>query len=58
MNSVNVLNDCPWFDCVGPGEGEELLPDYLDNLDDPRSVIGLVWRTVNLRRAGFTGAGA
>jgi radical SAM superfamily enzyme YgiQ (UPF0313 family) len=44
MNSVNVLEDCPWFDCIGPGEGEELLPDYLENLDDPGSVIGLVWR--------------
>lgn len=44
MNSVNVLEDCPWFDCVGPGEGEELLPDYLENLEDPGSVLGLVWR--------------
>ena len=44
MNSVNVLEDCPWFDCIGPGEGEELLPDYLENLDDPGSVLGLVWR--------------
>jgi radical SAM superfamily enzyme YgiQ (UPF0313 family) len=26
------------------GEGEELLPDYLDHLDNPGSVAGLVWR--------------
>ena len=28
----------------GVGEGEELLIDYLDNLSDPGSVTGLVWR--------------
>ncbi|MFC1885381.1 B12-binding domain-containing radical SAM protein [Thermodesulfobacteriota bacterium] len=44
MNSVNVLKDCPYLDCVGVGEGEELLPDYLDNLDKPGEVAGLVWR--------------
>jgi len=44
MNSVNVLEDCPWFDSIGPGEGEDLLPDWLENLDAPESVIGLVWR--------------
>lgn len=44
MNAVNVLRDCPDADCVGVGEGEELLPDYLDNLDDPGEVAGLVWR--------------
>ncbi|HAY22212.1 MAG TPA: B12-binding domain-containing radical SAM protein [Desulfobacterales bacterium] len=44
MNSVRILRDCPDLDCVGVGEGEELLPDYLQNLDDPGSVAGLVWR--------------
>ena len=44
MNAVNILNDCPYADCIGVGEGEELLPDYLDNIDDPDAVAGLVWR--------------
>jgi anaerobic magnesium-protoporphyrin IX monomethyl ester cyclase len=44
MNSDHILRDCPAIDCVGVGEGEELLPDYLDNLADPGAVAGLVWR--------------
>jgi anaerobic magnesium-protoporphyrin IX monomethyl ester cyclase len=44
MNSDRILKDCPYIDCVGVGEGEELLPDYLNNLDDPGGVAGLVWR--------------
>ncbi len=44
MNAAHILSDCPHVDCVGVGEGEELLPDYLDNLDNPSMVAGLVWR--------------
>jgi len=44
MNAEDILKDCPHADCIGVGEGEELLPDYLDNLDNPGSVAGLVWR--------------
>jgi radical SAM superfamily enzyme YgiQ (UPF0313 family) len=44
MNADRILADCPDIDCVGVGEGEELLPDYLSNLADPSSVAGLVWR--------------
>lgn len=44
MNSNRILGDCSAIDCVGVGEGEELLPDYLTNLADPASVTGLVWR--------------
>jgi len=44
MNPVHILRDCSHIDCVGVGEGEELLPDYLDNLDNPGAVAGLVWR--------------
>jgi len=29
---------------VGVGEGEELLPDYLNNFNDPGNVAGLDWR--------------
>lgn len=44
INSENILKDCPYIDCVGVGEGEELLPDYLNNINNPSSVSGLVWR--------------
>ncbi len=44
LNADRILGDCPDIDCVGVGEGEELLPDYLDHLDSPGSVAGLVWR--------------
>ena len=44
MNAAYILKDCPHADCVGVGEGEELLPDYLDHIDDPGAVAGLVWR--------------
>jgi len=44
MNADRILQDCPDLDCVGVGEGEELLPDYLDKFDDPGAVAGLVWR--------------
>jgi radical SAM superfamily enzyme YgiQ (UPF0313 family) len=44
LNADRILEDCPDIACVGVGEGEELLPDYLDHLDDPASVAGLVWR--------------
>ena len=45
INAKEILADCPYADCVGKGEGEELLPDFLENLDDPRAVSGLVWRS-------------
>ena len=44
MNAPHILADCLQIDCVGVGEGEELLPDYLSNLHQPGSVAGLVWR--------------
>ncbi|RJP23546.1 MAG: radical SAM protein [Candidatus Abyssobacteria bacterium SURF_5] len=44
MNPVHILRDCPDIDCIGVGEGEELLPEYLDHLADPGAVAGLVWR--------------
>jgi radical SAM superfamily enzyme YgiQ (UPF0313 family) len=44
MNKDRILEDCPHIDCVGIGEGEELLPDYLNHLDGPAAVPGLVWR--------------
>ncbi len=44
VNADRILRDCPEIDCVGVGEGEELLPEYLCHLSDPGSVPGLVWR--------------
>jgi radical SAM superfamily enzyme YgiQ (UPF0313 family) len=44
MNAACILRDCPEVDSAGVGEGEELLPDYLEHLDDPGQVAGLVWR--------------
>jgi anaerobic magnesium-protoporphyrin IX monomethyl ester cyclase len=43
-NADRILADCAEIDCVGVGEGEELLPDYLSNLHNPGGVAGLVWR--------------
>jgi radical SAM superfamily enzyme YgiQ (UPF0313 family) len=45
MNAPNILKDCPFIDCVGAGEGEELLPDYLENVNEPAAVAGLTWRS-------------
>ena len=44
MNQDRILKDCPYIDAVGVGEGEELLPDYLENLAAPAQVAGLIWR--------------
>ena len=44
MNAVQILRDCESVDCVGVGEGEELLTDYLGNIHDPGAVAGLIWR--------------
>lgn len=44
MNAENIAKECPDIDCVGIGEGEELLIDYLENINDLGKVAGLVWR--------------
>ena len=44
INSARILGEAPYIDHVGVGEGEELLPDYLDHLDAPEAVAGLTWR--------------
>jgi len=45
MNAPHILKDCPYVDCIGAGEGEELLPEYLDTMKDPGAVAGLTWRS-------------
>jgi radical SAM superfamily enzyme YgiQ (UPF0313 family) len=47
VNADRILRDCPQIDCVGRGEGEELLPEYISHRHDPGSVPGLVWRRYN-----------
>ena len=42
MNADRILEDCSDLDCVGVGEGEELLPDYVSHLDNPGAVASLV----------------
>ena len=44
MNQERILKECPYIDAVGVGEGEELLPDYLDHINEPGGVSGLIWR--------------
>ncbi len=44
FNSENILKDCAAIDFVGIGEGEELIIDFLDSIDNPSAVKGLVWR--------------
>jgi len=45
MNAVHILKECPYIDSIGTGEGEELLPEFLDNINNPGGVQGLVWRS-------------
>ena len=45
MNADHILKECPYVDYIGRGEGEELLPEFLDNLHNPGVVGGLVWRS-------------
>jgi anaerobic magnesium-protoporphyrin IX monomethyl ester cyclase len=44
INAARILQDCPFIDHVGVGEGEDLLPDYLAHLHEPAAVDGLAWR--------------
>ena len=44
MNSIQVMSDCPHADFLGVGDGEQLIPDFLGNLDTPGEVLGLVFR--------------
>lgn len=44
FNAPNILKDCSAIDFVGVGEGEELLVDFLENIQNPAVVKGIVWR--------------
>ena len=44
INAARILEEAPYIDHVGVGEGEELLLDYLEHLQAPGAVAGLAWR--------------
>jgi len=44
-SSVEILKEAPYIDCIGRGEGEELIPEYLNNINNPEVVGGLTWRS-------------
>jgi len=43
-NGELILKECDYVDYAAIGEGEELLPDFLDHMDEPENVKGLVYR--------------
>lgn len=43
LNAQLVKLQCPEVDFVCRGDGEQLLPDLLERLDDPGTVDGLTW---------------
>ena len=43
-NAELILDECDYIDYAAIGEGEELLPDFLDHMDEPEKVKGLVYR--------------
>jgi len=43
-NAELILTDCEFVDFAAIGEGEELFPDFLENIDRPEKVNGLVYR--------------
>jgi radical SAM superfamily enzyme YgiQ (UPF0313 family) len=44
MNAVYILRDCSAIDSVGRGEGEDLLPEFVNCLHNLAAVDGLTWR--------------
>ncbi|MEA5114484.1 MAG: radical SAM protein [Geobacteraceae bacterium] len=45
INAREILGESPDIDYVARGEGEELFPEFLENLASPGKVGGLVWRS-------------
>ena len=43
LNAERVKRQCPEVDFVCRGDGEQLLLDLLESLDDPGSVAGVTW---------------
>jgi anaerobic magnesium-protoporphyrin IX monomethyl ester cyclase len=47
LNCERLLQDFPAFDSVGLGEGEHIICDLADHLDDPSQVSGLCYRAAD-----------
>ena len=47
LNAPQVKAQCSEVDFVCRGDGEDLILELLDNLDDPASVAGVVWADEN-----------
>src|SRR5438128_4192247 len=43
LNAPLVKQQCPEVDFVCRGDGEQLLLDLIDNLEDPAKVLGVTW---------------
>jgi anaerobic magnesium-protoporphyrin IX monomethyl ester cyclase len=43
LNAENVKRQCPEVDFVCRGDGEQLILDLVDRLDDPSEVPGITW---------------
>ncbi|MBI3767139.1 MAG: hypothetical protein HY271_01455 [Deltaproteobacteria bacterium] len=43
MNAELVKRQCPEVDFVCRGDGEQLILDLLERLEDPAEVAGLTW---------------
>jgi radical SAM superfamily enzyme YgiQ (UPF0313 family) len=43
LNATQVKTQCPEVDFVCRGDGEELILELLDHLDDPEPVAGVTW---------------
>lgn len=44
LNALQVKQQCPYVDFVCRGDGEQLILDLLENLEDPSNVLGLTWQ--------------
>ncbi len=47
LNCTTLLNDFPAFDSVALGEGEDLICELAEHLDDPSKVAGFCYRPAN-----------
>jgi radical SAM superfamily enzyme YgiQ (UPF0313 family) len=43
LNATLVKQQCPEIDFVCRGDGEQLILDLIDHIDDPSGVLGLTW---------------
>ena len=63
LNALRIMKDCPEVDYVCSGDGEQLILDLLDNLEDPSNVRSVTWtdeggtiRQTRARTCGWSSA--